>query len=469
MARIRGYRGQSSYKGFFVFLFFILIVTLVYFASKSDLFEQESPAIIMENVSFWNPKVEMPLVFKDKSSIKEYSVVATLENGAKVLDIKEVVLDKPKELKIALPIPKIALKDGEKLHYVISVTDWSNANFFSGNMATKQIDLTFDSVAPKVEVLSSSFAITYGGSALIVFKAQDENLKKVVFSNGVDEFKPFPYITKGYYAVVVAWPIKNNTFSPTIIATDYANNETKHRVAIVKRTKGYRDSTLKLQDKNFEKVHSMLLQIKKREPNTFAANSEKFKYLNETIREEDESEIYQASTTFTFDLIENAINFNRFYPLKGGQVVGTFGDSRHYYYKDENISNSYHLGLDMASTKHAPILLSNPGRVALDKRLGLYGNTIVVYHTLGISSSYSHISTFNVKLGDVLKSGAILAYTGSTGWAFGDHLHFGMIVQGHFVRISEWMDSKWIKNNITGVLQKGEEIIRGLKNETNHN
>lgn len=463
MKKVRGHRRQTNYKGFFVVLFLIAIVVMIYFGSQSDFFEKESPEIVIKETQYWNPKVEMPIVFRDQSRIKEYSIIATLEDGSKVLDVKEVVLDKPKEIKIFLPLPQIQIQEGQKIHYALSVTDWSNANFFSGNTSTKEFDLILDTVIPEVEVLSASFSITYGGSALVVFKAKDANLKSIVLSNGVDEFKPFPYIAKGYYAVIMAWPIKNKSFSPVIIATDRANNQTRHYVAIVKRAKAYRDSVLKLQNKSFEQVHTMLEQIGKRDPNSFAENGEKFQYLNETIREEDESEIYQAASSFHFDFLERPIELNRFYPLKGGQVVGSFGDSRHYYYKDVNISNSYHLGLDMASVKHAPILLSNAGKVVLEKKLGLYGNTIVVYHGLGIASSYSHISRFNVQFGDVLKEGSILAYTGATGWAFGDHLHFGILVQGYFVTITEWMDSKWIKNNITSVLQKGEKKIRGIK------
>lgn len=462
MGKIRSYRRKSDYRGFFIFIFFIAIVAFAYFGSQSDIFEKEPPEIVMhEGLTYWNPQNKIPLIFRDKSSLKEFSITATLSDGSKVLDIKEVILDKPKELQIDLPAPQIKLQDGVKLRYIISVVDWSNANFFSGNTSKKEFDVVIDTAAPEVEVLASSFAITYGGSALIVFRAEDTNLKNVVFSNGVDEFKPFPYIAQGYYAVIMAWPLKNTNFSPVILATDYANNQTKYRVAIVKRVKGYRDSTLRLQDKNFDQVHNMLEQIKKADPNNFADGQTKFRYLNETIRIEDESEIYQAANSFTFDLVSEPIVFDRFYPLKGGQVVGSFGDSRHYYYKDKNISNSYHLGLDIASTKHAPILLSNAGRVVLEKKLGLYGNTIVVYHALGLSSSYSHISTFRSKLGDHLNAGSILAYTGTTGWAFGDHLHFGMIVQGHFVRVAEWIDSKWIKGNITNILQKGENIIKG--------
>ena len=36
--------------------------------------------------------------------------------------------------------------------------------------------------------------------------------------------------------------------------------------------------------------------------------------------------------------------------------------------------------------------------------------------------------------------------------AFGDHLHFGILVGGVEVTPLEWLDPKWIKDNITGRL-----------------
>lgn len=458
MARVRGYRRKNNYKGFVIVIFIIAIASLLYFASRSDIFEKVPPKILIDkDLRFWNPKNAVSITFEDSSAIKSYSIVAVRESGEKLLDIEEVVLDKPKEVKITLPTPQGKLSDEEKIIYEISVTDWSNANFFSGNTTTRRIELSIDTTPPKVDVLASSYAINYGGSALIVFKAQEKNLKKLVFSNGFDEFIPFPYIAKDYYAVLVAWPVKNNAFSPTIIATDLADNQTQYRVGIVKRFKGYKDSTLKIQDKYFEKIDAMLWEKAPQEK--FDNQASKFKFLNENIRGNDESLIFKASNDFSPHLITRPIAFERFYPLKGGMVVGHFADSRHYYYKDQNISNAYHMGLDLASVKNAPIIASNDGVVVLEQKLGVYGNTIIVYHDLGMASLYSHISEFRAKLGESVKEGSILANTGSTGWAFGDHLHFSILIQGHFVSLAEWMDSKWIQSNITSIFQKAEKTI----------
>jgi murein DD-endopeptidase MepM/ murein hydrolase activator NlpD len=52
-----------------------------------------------------------------------------------------------------------------------------------------------------------------------------------------------------------------------------------------------------------------------------------------------------------------------------------------------------------------------------------------------------------------------IAKTGMSGYAMGDHLHFGILVQGIEVRPEEWMDSKWIADNITSVIDTAKMFI----------
>jgi hypothetical protein len=41
----------------------------------------------------------------------------------------------------------------------------------------------------------------------------------------------------------------------------------------------------------------------------------------------------------------------------------------------------------------------------------------------------------------------------------GDHLHFGILVQGVEVRPEEWMDEEWIRLNITDVMKNAKKLI----------
>jgi murein DD-endopeptidase MepM/ murein hydrolase activator NlpD len=72
--------------------------------------------------------------------------------------------------------------------------------------------------------------------------------------------------------------------------------------------------------------------------------------------------------------------------------------------------------------------------------LGIYGNTVMLDHGLGVFSSYSHMSKIGVKVGDKVQKGAVLGQTGTTGLAAGDHLHFAINLQGEFVDPLEWWD-----------------------------
>jgi murein DD-endopeptidase MepM/ murein hydrolase activator NlpD len=92
---------------------------------------------------------------------------------------------------------------------------------------------------------------------------------------------------------------------------------------------------------------------------------------------------------------------------------------------------------------------ANKGKVIMAEMIGIYGNTVVIDHGYGLFSIYSHLSSFRAKVGDMVERGAVIANSGSTGLAGGDHLHYSMIVHNVFVNPIQWWDPSWIKNNVT--------------------
>jgi murein DD-endopeptidase MepM/ murein hydrolase activator NlpD len=92
--------------------------------------------------------------------------------------------------------------------------------------------------------------------------------------------------------------------------------------------------------------------------------------------------------------------------------------------------------------------------VLFAEELGIYGNTVILDHGLGVQSLYAHLSSFGVKVGDDVQKGQTLGASGQTGLAGGDHLHFSMLVHGRFVNATEWWDPHWIEDRIMRKLRE---------------
>jgi murein DD-endopeptidase MepM/ murein hydrolase activator NlpD len=107
-----------------------------------------------------------------------------------------------------------------------------------------------------------------------------------------------------------------------------------------------------------------------------------------------------------------------------------------------------HLGFDLASLRHAPVTASNRGVVVFANYLGIYGNCVILDHGLGVQTLYAHLSTMDVKEGDLVEKGQTLGRTGTTGLAGGDHLHFTMLVNGVAVNPIEMWGGQWMEDRV---------------------
>jgi murein DD-endopeptidase MepM/ murein hydrolase activator NlpD len=130
------------------------------------------------------------------------------------------------------------------------------------------------------------------------------------------------------------------------------------------------------------------------------------------------------------------------------QAEAHFADTRNYIYNGRKIDQQTHLGYDLAVTQHVGVEAANDGRIVYAAPLGIYGNCIVVDHGYGLMTLYGHLSQINVHDGDMVKRGQVMGISGMTGMAGGDHIHFGMLLDGIQIDPKEWWDPHWIKDHI---------------------
>jgi murein DD-endopeptidase MepM/ murein hydrolase activator NlpD len=294
-----------------------------------------------------------------------------------------------------------------------------------------------------------------------VFQAEDENLDTLYVEVGDAKFKAQPYLQKGYYAALIAWPFQEKEFKAKVVAVDRANNVQQVEIPFYLIAHSYDISWIEAKDKFIDGKITDLI-----ESNPEYAESEnkleKLRAVNETMRLKNEAMIHSISKEISSEML-TGWKIHQFYPLRNGQKVASFGDERHYYYQDKGneVSHSFHVGYDLASTKMAAIQTSNDGKVVFVGDNGIYGNMPMIDHGLGLYSLYGHCSSISVAQGDEVLAGDVIAKTGVTGLALGDHLHFGLLVQGIEVRPVEWFDQDWIRKNVDNVFEEAQKIING--------
>lgn len=64
---------------------------------------------------------------------------------------------------------------------------------------------------------------------------------------------------------------------------------------------------------------------------------------------------------------------------------------------------------------------------------GGYGNYVVVNHGDGVLTYYAHLSNITVSVGQTVQQGQVIGQAGNTGYSFGAHLHFGLMINGGWV------------------------------------
>lgn len=426
------------------------------FTSKD--FEKNAPEILIKDKIYWNLKTPLNIKFKDDSGVKFVRI--TMSDGQNSVNVLNQTLDVPlANFDINLTIPKTSFFS-VKESYTISIeaTDASRWNFFSGNTTKKDIQVVLDTTKPDLYILSNSYSISKGGSAIVVFKATDNDIKDVyVRTNYGKNFKATPFYKDGFYASLVVWPVSVENFSADVVAVDNAGNESRMHVRYFNENVKYKVSTIALKDGFIDGKIAELTEKYAKDPNLLS-RLEKMKFINETLRDENDKKLSEISSFISTDRLEKFAP-NVFYPLKNGKKVADFADHRYYTYNGEQVSESWHMGLDLASVAAAPIITSNDGVVAFVGDNGIYGLNVVIDHGFGFYSLYAHCSSVNVKQGDIVKAGSVIANTGVSGLALGDHLHFGILIHGEEVRPQQWLDKKWIKDNITGVLNAAKEMI----------
>ncbi len=104
-----------------------------------------------------------------------------------------------------------------------------------------------------------------------------------------------------------------------------------------------------------------------------------------------------------------------------------------------NRKAAFHEGIDFRGRTGDPVIATADGKVIYAARNGGYGNFIKISHGGGYTTSYGHLSKFNVHSGDHVTRGQVIGLVGNSGRSTGSHLHYEVNHKGRPINPSKFM------------------------------
>ncbi|OIO01356.1 MAG: hypothetical protein AUJ49_08110 [Desulfovibrionaceae bacterium CG1_02_65_16] len=375
-----------------------------------------------------------------RAGLKELVVTAT-QDGKRVEVLRRTFPDKSLTHTESFRLPRASgFKEGP-LELAIIARDNALLSFLGRGKTSLIQNLVLDFSPPRLSVNPGIHNVNQGGGGLVSY-----TVSKPVERTGVmvsDHFFPAYQQKNGEFLCYFAMPydMPAALFKPRVMAEDKAGNEASQSINVLAIPKIFKADQLNVPDSflndKMGQYSAMYPELK--------TPIEIYKRVNTELRKQNVAELLKIG----LDTSPTPLWTGAFLRLPAAAGRAGFGDQRDYFYNGEKIDHETHLGVDLASVANAPVPAANSGRIVLAQFFGIYGNCIIIDHGLGLQSLYSHLSEINVTKGQQVAKGQIIAKTGATGLAGGDHLHFGIIISGLQVSPVEWWDEHWIKDNIT--------------------
>jgi murein DD-endopeptidase MepM/ murein hydrolase activator NlpD len=317
---------------------------------------------------------------------------------------------------------------------------------FGGTTVSRQV--TLDLTPPKLEALSDRQTTQVGGTATVVYRTDPETRR-----DGVEVGTTFFPGTAGYFADP-ALRVALYTVSPTdpegvprLLALDAAGNERTLSLDVDVRERPFRERTLDLSDRFLErKIPPLLEEAGMRHDGDLVQG---YLLVNRDLRERTEGRLLEICR----ESAPRQLWDGAFLSLPNGAPLSLFGDRRAYRYAGQIVDHQTHLGYDLASLRGSPVPAANTGRVVYAGPLGIYGQTVVLDHGLGLFTVYGHLRAIDVTVGALVSRGDEIGKTGETGLAGGDHLHFSTAIHGVHVDPVQWWDGRWIRDHVLARLE----------------
>ena len=438
---------RSRVKAWFLV---VVIVLLSVVGSVSYLgWRQSVPGVVSHTAPprFVGHKTSLVFTLEaTRGNVARVEIRVAQTGSSAVVVTREGALGQRLDIPVVLESATLGLREGGA-----SLEVWARDDFWRPfrlkERAIATYPVTVDLTPPRIEVLGATRYVAAGGSGLVAFRVTGASRATVSAGKLVEPSFPWGPPERGARVALVAlpWDLAPGA-SLAITAEDEAGNVASRALPSELRSRRFPRDRIEIKDAFLQaKVPELLPQ---RSPSQRLVDG--FLVINRELRRQAE----ETKRRIGASSAETPLWEGPLVQPSRTKVFANFAEMRTYLYGGREIDKQVHYGYDLASTRQSSVPAANRGAVVFAGPLTIYGNTVIVDHGLGLQTLYAHLSSIEVKVGDVVARGQELGRTGATGLAMGDHLHFEVLVNGVSVTPLEWWDAKWIRDHITKPLRE---------------
>jgi hypothetical protein len=277
------------------------------------------------------------------------------------------------------------------------------------NRATAELDLRTDNTPPRIAIETRPASVPQGRTWLLRVRADEPAETQASLGNASLQLQPGEGF--GWAVVGIGAEVAPTSLPMVVTGGDLAGNQAEQRASVeVTPAQFTRDSV---------QVSAALLPL-----------------LQPQVRREEDDRLAPTYAQVTQPRLWDDL----FVQPVQGTIITQFGEVRSY---NGGPFEGHHGGTDFAAPAGRPVVAPARARVALVDQMRLRGNIVVLDHGLGVFTTYTHLSSTDVRVGQELQRGQAFARVGSTGLSEGPHLHWELWVGRANVDPMEWVEQRF--------------------------
>ena len=266
-----------------------------------------------------------------------------------------------REVNLTLDPKALGLADGAAT-LIVAAQDHSLKNF-KGNSVFREVPVTIDTEAPRLDILSTQYNVNRGGVGVVAYR-----LSEPAALTGVtvgDRFFPgYPEAAGGAGAHVAFFAIPHDAPAApafSLSAGDAAGNEVRRAFAVRLLEKVFPADTIDISDRF---LGAKIPEFRAADPSLPADPVAAFLVVNRDWRARDHQRIREACATSSPARLWSG----PFLQMPNTKNMAGWAQARTYKHNGQVIDHQTHLGLDLASTAGAPVPAANAGTVGVLRR-----------------------------------------------------------------------------------------------------